>query len=203
MYNTYMENEEKRILAAKKVFKAVHTTSVNKLEKIITDDPQHKDRVIIASFAYFNSKTKVNPLRHPNLTKLSIDFKEAVTKASLKDPFYNMYLRVEALLEYKKGSVEFKREVAKGIKVELTEHNISLRALAEASDVKYSNLYNFVEHGKYSELSPKTVRKVWFKAATLSEGWETKHETISGMLKRFEVLKEYLDDEINKENKDE
>lgn len=198
MYNTYMENDEQRILAAKKVFKAVHTTSVNKLEKMITENPKHKDIGVIAVFAYFNSKTKINPLKHPNLTKLAKDFKEAVTKASLKDPFYNMYVRMEASLEYKRGTMEFKREVSKVIKEVLTESNTSIRALAEVAEVKYSNLYNFIENEKYSELSPKAVKKIWFKAATLNEGWETKYEVLSGMLKRFEVLQEYLEEEIEK-----
>lgn len=203
MYNTYIRNmdveEKKRILAAKKVFTVVHTKSVNKLEKMISDNPEHKDKVVIALFAHFHRQTKLNVLKHPNLIKLADEFRDAVVRARKNDPFYEFYLKMENASQYKKKSKEFKKEVAKLIDETLKESNTSIKTLSEVTGIKYANLYNFLENEKYTDISVKNAHLALMKSISIREGWESKDEAILEMLKKWEKLKEYIDDK-EKEN---
>lgn len=193
------KEQKKKAIAQKKVFIAVKTTSVNKLEKMITENPNHKHRSVIALFVFFNQNGKLNPLKHPNLIKLADQFRKAVEKASKKDPFYETYLKMENAFEYKRRSNEFKHDVSIMIKESLVETNTSINALAEKSGIRYSNLYNFLEKEKYSDISVRNTHKLYMISRSLKEGWNSKEEAISGMMDKWEKLKEYLE-EKEKEN---
>lgn len=188
-------SEKKRIIAAKRVFIEMHTKSVNKLEKMVANgEATDQQRVIIAFFAYANKYEKLNPLKHPYLLKLSKDFGEALTKASKEDPYYNFYKRIENAEKYKSRAKEFKSKVCIMTNRVLKETNTSIRTLSEACDIRYSNLYNFLIHEKYSELSPRKTHDLFIKTKALEEGWgiEDKIEIYSKILDKWEILKEYL-----------
>lgn len=188
-------SEKKRLISARRVFIEMRTKSVNKLEKMVGNgETTDQQRVVIAFFSYANKYEKLNPLKHPNLLKLSKDFEEALTKASKNDPYYNFYKRVENAEQYKSRAKEFKSKVCNMTNKVLEETNTSIRTLSEACDIRYSNLYNFLVHKKYSELSPRKTHDLFVKAKALGEGWgiEDKKEIYSKMLDKWEILKEYL-----------
>lgn len=199
MYNTYnmdQEAEKRRQFAAKKCFFRVRTKSVNKLEKIIIENPNHEDKYMISLFAYFHYSQKLNPIKHPNLIKLADLMKVAIDKAIKDDPYYEFYKKFEKKRKYRLKAREYKIDVAEQAKEALRKTNTSIRAIAEAIDVKYANLYNFLENNKYSDLSLKKAHHLMLKTIGLEEGWgfKSKEELISKMLDKWEMLQEYLRD---------
>ncbi len=197
------EAEKRRQLAAKKCFFRVKTKSVNKLEKIITENPNHEDKYVIALFAYSHYSQKLNPIKHPNLIDLADKMKQAIDKAVIDDPYYKFYKKFENKRKMRVRSRDYKADVAKQTKEALQETNTSIRAMAEAIDVKYANLYNFLENEKYSDLSLKNAHLLMLKTKGLVEGWglKSKEELVSKMLDKWETLSEYVK-EIEEEDND-
>ncbi len=192
-----IENQEReKILAAKKVFNTLRTKSFNKLEKIIESNPNHKDKQVIALFAYFHKDSKLNTIKHPNLIKLANEFKVAIDKAIEDDPYYKIYVDFVHLKNKKRLSKEFKHEAIKLINQNIKDANVSINLLSEKANLKYANVYNFLEKEVYSDLSIKSTYKLLMISVATKEGWETREETIINMLDKFETLKQYWEDEI-------
>lgn len=195
--------EKKRIIAAKKVFVSTHTKSFNKLEKIIANDEASRmQRVTIAFFAYVHKNSKLNPLKHPNLLKLSKDFELALNKASEEDEYFKFFKRVESSENYRSKARDFKMKAVEITNKALKDTNTSINTMAEATGIKYSNLYNFLVNEKYSELSPRKTHELLVKAKTLREGWGdiSMDETYSKMLDKWGKLEQYLIEQEGEKN---
>ncbi len=181
--------------ARKKMLIKVATSSLAKMEKILTETPDSKMKYMIAAYASIVKKDKVNQLKHPMLSKEIINWENAIKKASKDDEYFKIFLSLIDAENKKDKRLAFKKETVKIVNDILTKEKISIRFLSEYTGIKYSNLYNFLRKDILTELSFRRTHLLLWSTKNFSQGW-SKEEAISKHIKRMDALTDYWDDEL-------
>lgn len=154
----------------KKMIKKVLTSSLNKMEKILEDNPETELRYPIAGYCAINKREKINEIQYPNISREIVAFEEAIRKASKKNEYFKTFLSFVEESDSKERRIRFKKEVAETVNNIIESENISIRFLSEHTKIKYANLYNFLKKEIYSDLSFRRAHKLLWSALNIKSG---------------------------------
>lgn len=181
--------------AKRRLIRTIFTSSLNKMEKMLKEDPENPNRMYIAGYCAIAKKKNLKPVQHKHLIDEVRKWEEAVQRASKDDDYYNVYQTLLSDSDKKEKKLEFKIAAAKKINSTLEENNISIRFLSEYTGIKYPNVYNFLKKDLYSDISFRRTHQLLWSSINISLGL-SKEEAAKVHLEKIDKLKEYWDEEI-------
>ncbi len=181
--------------AHKRVIMKVATSSLSKLEKVLSNNPNTDEKYVIAAYVSIVKKSGVNPVKHPNLLKEITKWENAIKTASKEDDYFKMFLSLVEENNKKDKKKKFKIEAAKKVNQLLEDNNVSIRFLSEYTGIKYANVYNFLKNEIYTDLSFRKTHLLLWSTINLKKGI-TKEEALKKHIEKMEKLKDYWDSEL-------
>ncbi len=181
--------------AHKKMINKVATSSIAKMERILTEDPNSDLKYIIAAYSSLVKKEKVSQLKHPRVYNEILNWERAIKEASKDDEYFKIFISLVDSNNQKDRKLTFKIETARIVNEIIEEQNISIRFLSEYTNIKYANLYNFLKKEIYTELSFHRTHLLLWATKNFSNGW-TKEEALQKHIEKMKTVTEYWDHDL-------
>ncbi|BDU67837.1 MAG: hypothetical protein TYPL_4900 [Candidatus Tyloplasma litorale] len=138
-------------------------------------------------YIYYSRYNEVSKMFYPNLFNAMNEYENAIKNAIKNDPYYEVYEILEFKRDKKRKSIDFLMESRDYLNKLLEKNNISIRKLSKASNIKYSNLYNFLKKDKINAISVKNVHKALWVLWAFVQGW-TLEEAKEKHIQKFKEI---------------